>query len=105
MVPDVLKEGIFSSTARFKFLPRENRIVDFAPELTLKLSHGFCQDFLTRIADHEHIEVAGSILLVTCERAIKICLVYPFNLFEAFCDPGDHTNGFRYNIRTSSNKG
>src|SRR5208337_5336117 len=41
IVPDVLEEGILSSAARFKFLPSENRIVDFASELSLKLSHGF----------------------------------------------------------------
>ena len=52
IVQDVLEEGIFSSAPRFKFLLSENRIVDFASELSLKLSHRFRQNFLMRVANH-----------------------------------------------------
>src|SRR5258708_14931977 len=52
IVPDAFEEAILSRAARFKFLPSENRIVDFASELPLNLSHGFRSDSLTRRANH-----------------------------------------------------
>lgn len=65
MVPDVFQERIFSSAARVQFFPRQNRIAYFASELPLDFAHGFRQCFAARSADHEHIDVARGILLVT----------------------------------------
>ena len=42
IVPDVFQKRVLPSTARFEFLWRENRVVDFAPELALKPSDGLC---------------------------------------------------------------
>ncbi len=54
-----------------KFFPSQNGIVYLPPKLPLKLPHDFRQGLVRRLADHEDIHVADSILLIACERPIQ----------------------------------
>src|SRR5713226_5434610 len=82
VVPDAFEEGIFLSAACLEFLPRENGVVDFPPELPLEPPHGFRQGSVTWGANHQHIDVTGSILLVTREGPVQIRLLDSVNSLE-----------------------
>jgi hypothetical protein len=70
IVPNVFKEGILSSAAGVQLFSRQNRIAHFASELVLDFAHRFGQRFARRSSDHEHIDVAGGMLLLAGERAV-----------------------------------
>ncbi len=95
IVPDAFKESILPSATRLEFISRQNRIIDFPPELPLKFPHGFRQSLATRGANHEHIDVAGSILLVSRERPVEIGFLDALNCFDGLCNQRHRTDSFR----------
>jgi hypothetical protein len=70
IVPDVFEESISASTPRFKFVPRQNRIVDLASQPSLNFLDSVGQYLTARGTDHKHIYVAGRVLLIPGERPI-----------------------------------
>lgn len=98
-MPDVFKKGVLAAAPRLQFLPRKNRIVDFASELPFEFLHYFRQSVAFRLADHENINVASRVLLVSRERAIQIGLFYSVDLLERFCEQGNRSDGLSDDIR------
>lgn len=54
--------------------------------MPLKFLHGLRQDFLTRNAKDEHINVACRILLVPGKRTVQICLLDSLDFAEGLPD-------------------
>jgi len=94
IVPDTLKESVLPSATRLEFISRQDRI-NFPPELPLELPYGFRQGFATRGADHQHIDVASSILLVSRERPVEIGFLDALNCFDGLCNQRRRTDSFR----------
>ena len=69
----------------------EKRIVDFASELPFEFLHYLRQRVTFQLADHENINVASGVLLVSRERAIQIGFFYSVDLLERF----NRTDGLR----------
>ena len=63
--------------------------------MPLQLPHGFRQGSARRGSDHEHIDVARSVLLVSRERAIQIGFLNALECFEGLRNPGRRSDGFR----------
>lgn len=82
-MPDAFEEGIFPSPARLEFLTGESRIIDLSAKLSLKSPHSFREDFAFRVANHQDINVARCILLISRKRSVEVCLAYSFNLPES----------------------
>jgi hypothetical protein len=80
MVPDVFQKCILASMTGREFLRSQDRVVDFAPQLPLKFSRGLREDFLTRSAYDEHVNVASGVLLVERKRTVQVCVVNSLNI-------------------------
>jgi hypothetical protein len=97
IVPNVLQKSILSSSARFKLLSGENRIVDFSPESSFELLHCFGEGVSFGGTDDQHVNVTRGVLLITCERPIEIGILYPFNFFDGLCNQRNRSDGFSNN--------
>ena len=76
-----------------EFLRRQNHVVDFPPELPFEFLNCFCKDIPLWHADHNYIEIAGGILLVSRERTVQIRLRDSFNFLEGLRDQRHSSNG------------